>query len=335
MPRKPVKGISSVVDLDRFRSSDTYAQLLLFIRSLSEAVTGSPNQYIPYPTVSVTESTSNNGVGAVSLITQFFSRLYDLVDEIPPIRQPMRFGNKAFRQWKLRLSEIIPGFLSSLLTAETKEYAVELSHYLSESFGNETRIDYGTGHELNLVVFFYCLYKLQVMTQDDLKDIGLTCFVGYIRIMRRLQIDYVLEPAGSHGVWGLDDYHCLLYVLGAAQLRKHAEITPSSVNDETILGKYAGDYLYIEGIQFIRRVKHTAPFAETSPMLSDISHLPDWQRVYAGLLRLFEGEVLGKLPVAQHLFFGDLFACSWVLEPASLSDREFNAEIATKAPWSK
>jgi len=28
------------------------------------------------------------------------------VDEIPPIQQPMRFGNKAFRTWHARVTEV-------------------------------------------------------------------------------------------------------------------------------------------------------------------------------------------------------------------------------------
>ena len=43
----------------------------------------------------------------------------------------------------------------------------EISIYLIESFGNSTRIDYGTGHELAFIMFLICLYKIEFLKKDD------------------------------------------------------------------------------------------------------------------------------------------------------------------------
>ena len=181
----------------------------------------------------------------------------------------------------------------------------ELAGYLSESFGNPTRIDYGTGHELSFVVFLRCLDRLGLLAPSDRKAVVLALITTYLSLMRRVQNEYKLEPAGSHGVWGLDDYQFVPFLLGAAQLVGHPEVSPQSIHDEMVLANFSDDYLYLGAISFIRKMKR-GHFGEHSPMLNDISALGSWRTVASGLARMYEGEVLGKMPVVQHLPFGTL-----------------------------
>lgn len=296
----PAKAINTPQDLEAFNKSLTCQEILKFIQACAEAVIGVPN--------------SSDSVHVSPVMVQFvgfMEELRQMVDEVPPIKQPMRFGNKAFRTWHLNLGDRVHNFLSTILPMEQRDAEVELTPYLMDMFGNPTRIDYGTGHELNFVLFFICLHKLNLVTEADLTAVIVKCFVAYIRTMRKLQLDYMLEPAGSHGVWGLDDYHCLLFFWGSAQLSKHSEIRPSSIHDPEIMSEFCDDYIYLEGIRFIKSIKSGAPFSETSPMLNDISNVPEWARVCSGLMRLFQGEVLKKLPVIQHIVFGQLIPCTW------------------------
>ena len=47
---------------------------------------------------------------------------------------------------------------------------------IAESFGNGTRIDYGTGHEFKFCAFLCCLMKLEVLGPDCAAQLALKVF---------------------------------------------------------------------------------------------------------------------------------------------------------------
>jgi serine/threonine-protein phosphatase 2A activator len=42
-------------------------------------------------------------------------------------------------------------------------------------------------------------------------------------------------------------------------------------------------------------------------MLYTISQLPSWKKANAGLIRMYDDEVLTKYPIIQHIHFGSIF----------------------------
>ncbi len=68
--------------------------------------------------------------------------------------------------------------------------AQELSGYLVDSFGNCTRIDYGTGHETTFAALLMCLAKLGILYEADCQALVTRVFVAYLGLMRKLQTTY-------------------------------------------------------------------------------------------------------------------------------------------------
>jgi len=229
---------------------------------------------------------------------------------------------------------------------------LELQAYFHHSFGHDIRLDYGTGHECSFYVFLYSLCKIGIFgnvpktlapSHDLMAPVALAITSQYLEVCRGIQTQYMLEPAGSHGVWGLDDYHCIPFYIGACQMQNDTyndrDFTPSSIHNDNLLKSDDGmRMLYFQCIRYIKSLKKGVPFFESSPMLDDISNLNNWSKVSGGLLRLFEGEVLDKKPVVQHFVFGDIFKATW--EP-SRSEKEapssvFNEAVLgvnSVAPW--
>jgi hypothetical protein len=149
---KPIRAILQTKDLESFKNSKCCKEIQDFVQGCADSVVG----------YRCTDSFDIPSI--VTEIENFMIILYNLVDEIPPIKQPMRFGNKAFRTWHTRLRVESMIFVEKILPKEMIDSGVgiEIAEYLFISFGNETRIDYGTGHELSIAIFFLCLLKLKV-----------------------------------------------------------------------------------------------------------------------------------------------------------------------------
>jgi len=300
------KHIRSQAALAAFKSAPAYVQLLTFINALAEAAAGK----------AVTDEVHVSA--PVQSLLDALQQFSNWVAEIPPATQAMRYGNKAFVQWYRKLGEASAPLARRLLEGgsgateapvSAEVASAELAIYLTEAFGNATRIDYGTGHELSFVAFLCAAERAGIFGAADRPALVLRVFHQYLELMRLLQTTYWLEPAGSHGVWGLDDYQHLPFFFGAAQLSTQHELKPSCVHDEAILEAEHAKWMYLAAVRFIRQVKK-GPFSEHSPYLNDISGVESWQRIGVGLLRMYEVEVLGKLPVVQHLPFGKLLQWS-------------------------
>jgi len=63
--------------------------------------------------------------------------------------------------------------------------------------------------------------------------------------------------------------------------------TPDSIHSESTLIKESDDFMYFACIQFIKQVKKGVPFGEGSPILNDISAVPNWEKVSQGLMKMF------------------------------------------------
>eukprot|EP00201_Polytomella_parva_P000802 CAMPEP_0175082506 /NCGR_PEP_ID=MMETSP0052_2-20121109/26799_1 /TAXON_ID=51329 ORGANISM="Polytomella parva, Strain SAG 63-3" /NCGR_SAMPLE_ID=MMETSP0052_2 /ASSEMBLY_ACC=CAM_ASM_000194 /LENGTH=188 /DNA_ID=CAMNT_0016353721 /DNA_START=236 /DNA_END=799 /DNA_ORIENTATION=+ len=177
------KAIMSAEDMKKFLDGKTFQSFMGFILYLNEAVKG---KKIGDP---MDQSPS------IEKLDNMLGTLSKWVDEIPPLQQSLRYGNPAFRIWFNKLSENAETLIREILPSTCKDAAIEITPYLMDSFGNYTRIDYGTGHETNIA-------KLGVFAESDRTALVLVIFNSYLNLMRKLQTSYWLEPAGSHGVWG-------------------------------------------------------------------------------------------------------------------------------------
>ncbi|KAG8532867.1 uncharacterized protein KY384_002745 [Bacidia gigantensis] len=352
----PSKKINEGQDVAYFLQSKAYRDIMTFVLQLNRALFPSRTQESSEaPSKIQAWQTGSGQIESSEIVTSLNNLVLFLdktIEEAPLEPGPRRFGNVAFRRWH----QIITDRTSSLFTLHLPNIPSaahdELKAYFLSSFGNAQRLDYGSGHELSFLAFLACIWKLggffpstqSSPTQlspstiaDQSRAIVLRVIQPYLQLIRRLITTYTLEPAGSHGVWGLDDHSFLPYIFGSAQLGPPipsisptdqttpipaptptegslpSAPDPSSITKPALVEKYKETNMYFSAIAFIHEVKK-GPFWEHSPMLYDISGVRGgWGKINKGMLKMYDKEVLGKFPVVQHFPFGSLF--SWERDP--------------------
>ncbi|KAI0890008.1 Phosphotyrosyl phosphatase activator [Annulohypoxylon maeteangense] len=292
----PGRRILSIHDHQLFLSSPSHNLIVAFVFGLSDAVIDTP----------VSAVKDDDCSPAVKSILGILDKTEALVLATPPDdAEGSRFGNKVFRTF-LDKEKAASSSWHEELGLTSKDAISEVETYLNNSLGNRTRIDYGSGHELNFMIWLLCLYQLQIVKKSDFKALVLKVFIRYLQLMQTIQSTYYLEPAGSHGVWGLDDYQFLPFLFGASQLLHHPFITPLAIHQELTLEEFGHDYMYLGQVNFVNSTKTVKGLRWHSPMLDDISSAKSWTKIEGGMKRMFVAEVLRKLPVMQHFLFGSL-----------------------------
>jgi len=301
----PTRRILSPHDHELFLASPTYTLIVSFIFTLSDSVRGL--------SISSVASSKEASDPTIQSILRILDTLEQTIQECPPDDNGgSRFGNPAFKTYINAVTSKLPDLHTTHFTlpppptaSSTSTANDELTTYLLSSLGSPTRIDYGSGHELHFLIYLLTLYSLSLLPPTTFPALVLLIFPRYLALMRTLQATYYLEPAGSHGVWGLDDYHFLPFLFGASQLRHHGFIRPLGIHSEATLHDYASDYLYLDMVRYVNATKTVQGLRWHSPMLDDISGVKGgWEKVESGLKKMFVKEVVGKLVVMQHFLFG-------------------------------
>jgi Phosphotyrosyl phosphate activator (PTPA) protein len=91
------------------------------------------------------------------------------------------------------------GELKKILPENKHSAAAEVGPYLVEAFGNDTRIDYGTGHEMSFLFFLCCLFKIGAFESTDKTAVVTKVFKRFaiITLVRCNKFTWCLSVIGT------------------------------------------------------------------------------------------------------------------------------------------
>ena len=138
--------------MNRFTSSSAYRTIIDFIYCLQASVKNVK--------LSQMQKTNNE---CLLEFDNLYSKLEDLYIKNPPKEGDEKFTDPVFKKYHSDLEKEYENILkTTILKSENtpENLILELKSYFMDSFGNPSRIDYGTGHELNYFCFLLVLFLL-------------------------------------------------------------------------------------------------------------------------------------------------------------------------------
>ncbi|XP_034665471.1 serine/threonine-protein phosphatase 2A activator [Drosophila subobscura] len=301
----PAARIVKQQDVDLWQVSEAYHELIAYINTVSTTIQG-------------LRLNGNYPVSpAITRLAGIFDQLEVMVHANPPIlvdnaasfASSIEQGNKSYRRWSRSMLRNIYQMVENALPASKCFHVNELGEYLSGSFGNATRIEYGTGHELSFLFFLCSLFRAQILQEDDVAASALVIFARYLKFVRRLQVIYTMEPAGNHGAYSLDTFQFVPFLWGVAQLSHEAPFSPRQMLNADVVSRYRSEYLLIGCVGHVSDTK-MGPFAMHSSQLWSLAALSSWSKIHRGLLFMYMDEVLAQFEIMQLIRFGKLMPFS-------------------------
>ena len=304
-----VAVISDDAEFKKWMASESRAALVAFFQELNASCVGRP-------CLKVGEAS-----GVCKRLMEMLGRIGAGCGAFEPVPgEPRRYGSPKFREWHAWLERSSCDLLREAV-GDVAGHGRELRTRLCACFGNETRIDYGTGHEAAFLTFLLCLRRCGALGDDDVATgaVATGVFCEYVATCRVVQKCFGLEPAGARGVWALDPYQMLPFVFGSAQCVADPATdeaagwgVPGTLDLAEGLDAKADESMFYQCVLFVRdsTAHSNASFGVVAPILFNC-HAKPWHVVNRRLLRHFEAEVLGIRVVVQHMLFGRLFPADW------------------------
>ncbi|KAI5984718.1 hypothetical protein EDD15DRAFT_2201088 [Pisolithus albus] len=220
-------------------------------------------------------------------------------------------------------------FPLATLPHSPEDATAEVSACFANAWSNCESVDYGSRMEINFLCWLLIpsscigLERVGILSESDHIVRVIRTFWRYIQAMHILQSTYWLEPAGSCGVWGLDDHHSLPILFGSTRLGGHKYLCAKAIRDNEVIDELANDLsettLALTGFSDTKLLSGGTRQCWTTfqvyvvsqdTIYSTLNHDASLlkigytgDKVIAGTIRTYEAEVL---PVLRHFPFGSV-----------------------------